>query len=151
LRNTLIKFGKHLFFGLLIILGGLFLYITIALAIGYLPYSDRPGPGWYKNQYGISFDDIRYVWGFILFLGIYILALLIIAYFVFRLFLFVGYNRIVFSIFGGLFIGFFSMYLTLGIGWYIAIDNSTTIAGGILGIIYGATLFPKFLKPQKEI
>jgi hypothetical protein len=32
------------------------------------------------------------------------------------------------------------------VGWYIAIDGSTNLTGGILGLIYRATLFPKLLK-----
>lgn len=121
--------------------------MTIAISIGYLPYSDRPGPGWYKKPFGISLDEVNYIWGFILFLGIYILGTLIIVYLFFRLFRLIGYNRIIFSILGGLIIGFLSLYCTLGIGWYIAIDRSTILAGGALGLIYGAMLFPKFLKP----
>ena len=144
------QFGRHLLFGLLIILGGLFLYMTIAISIGYLPYSDRPGPGWYKKPFGISWDETRYIWSFILFLGIYILGTLIIVYFLFRLFRLIGYNRIIYSILGGLIIGFLSLYWTYGIGWYIAIDGSTILTGGILGLIYGATLFPKFLKPMTK-
>lgn len=142
------QFGRHLLFGLLIILGGLFLYMTIAISIGYLPYSDRPGSGWYKKPFGISWDEISYIWSFILFLGIYILGTLIIVYFLFRLFRLIGYNKIIYSILGGLIIGFLSLYWTYGIGWYIAIDGSTILTGGILGVIYGATLFPKFLKPM---
>jgi len=144
------QFGRHLLFGLLIILGGLFLYMTIVISIGYLPYSDRPGPGWYKKPFGISWEVISYIWSFILFLGIYILGTLIIVYFLFRLFRLIGYNRIIYSILGGLIIGFLSLYWTYGIGWYIAIDGSTILTGGILGLIYGATLFPKFLKPMTK-
>ena len=124
--------------------------MTIVISIGYLPYSDRPGPGWYKKPFGISWEVISYFWSFILFLGIYILGTLIIVYFLFRLFRLIGYNRIIYSILGGLIIGFLSLYWTYGIGWYIAIDGSTILTGGILGLIYGATLFPKFLKPMTK-
>lgn len=30
------------------------------------------------------------------------------------------------------------------------IDGATTLAGGFLGLIYGATGSPKFLKPEKN-
>ena len=76
--------------------------------------------------------------------------MLIIVYLLFLLLRLVGYNRIVFAMLGGLIIGFLSLYMTLGIGWYIAIDGSTILAGGILGLIYGCTLFPKFLKPVNQ-
>ena len=122
--------------------------MTIALTLGYLMYSDRPGPGWVKKPIGISWSEINYITGFITFLGIYIIVTLIVVFFLFRLFRLIGYNRIVFSILGGLIIGLLSLYWTRGIGWYIAIDSSTVIVGGILGLLYGGTLFPKFLRPQ---
>jgi len=59
LKNSLKQFGQHLLFGSLIILGGLFLYMTIALAFGYLMYSDRPGPGWVKNL--LELVGVRYI------------------------------------------------------------------------------------------
>jgi hypothetical protein len=121
--------------------------MIFAIAVGYLPYSDRPGPGWYKKPFGIGRDELRFVFEFILFLGIYILGTLIIVYLLFRLLRLIGYNRIVYSILGGLVIGFFSLYWTFGIGWYIAIDSTSILVGGLLGLIYGATLFPRFLRP----
>ena len=143
------QFGLHLLFGLLIILGGIFIYMTIATSIGYLTYSDRPGSGWNKDV-GISIDALNFILGFIVFLGIYILPTLIVVYLLFLLFKLIGYNRIIFAILGGLIIGALSYYWTLGIGWYIAIDFSTVVVGGLLGVIYGATLFPKYLKsPDK--
>ena len=151
MKETLKNFGKHMLWGLLIILGGLFIYLAFTITIGYIPYSDRPGPGWHKEEVGISLQEISFIWGFIWFLGIYILGELIIVYWLFRLFRLLGFNKIVYSILGGLIIGFFTLYLTLGIGWYIAIDGSTVIIGGVLGLIYGATLFPKFVRPQNKL
>ena len=148
LKTSIQNFGKHLLWGLLIISGGLFLYMVFVQTIGYLPYSDRPGPGWYRNEISISWDQIVYILGFISMLSIYILAELILVYGLFLLFRLIGYNRITYSILGGIIVGFLSFYSTLGIGWYIAIDLSSVIAGGILGIIYGSTLFPVFLKPD---
>lgn len=147
--KTLKKFGKHLLFGTLIILGGLFLYMIFTISIGYIPYSDRPGSGWYDKDFGISWNEISAVLGFIIFLGIYIISSLAIVYLLFRLLRLIGYNRVVFKILGGLVIGILSSYWTMGIGWYIAIDGSTVIVGGILGLIYGSTLFPKYLQPHK--
>lgn len=150
LKENLLNFVKHLLWGVMIILGGLFLYMTLIQAIGYLPYSDRPGSGWYKDEFSLTWNEIEYIWGFIWFLGIYISVELIIVYFLFRLFRLIGYNRVVFAILGGLIIGFLSLYTTFGIGWYIAIDSSSVICSGILGIIYGSTLFPTYIKPIKK-
>lgn len=141
------NFGKHLLWGLAIILGGLFLYMVAALMVGYLPYSDRPGPGWYEGEIQMNWKGVKFIIDFILFLGIYITGSLVLVFLLFRIFRLFGYNRLVYSILGGLIIGFVSLYCTLGIGWYIAIDGSTVIAGGFLGCLYGATIFPKLLKP----
>jgi len=149
LKTNLKQFGKHVFFGLLIILGGLFLYMTITISIGYLPYSDRPGSGWFNKDFGISWPEINSILGFISLLSIYIISTLIFVYLLFRLIRLIGYNQVIFSILGGLVIGILSGYWTMGIGWYIAIDDSTVIVGGVLGLIYGATLFPKYLRPTK--
>ena len=151
MKKTIGQFGKHLLFGLLIILGGLFIYMTAAIYIGYLPYSDRPGPGWYDKDFGITWGEVKYVLGFIEFLGIYILGTLVVVYLLFMLFRLLGYNRIIYATLGGLIIGFLSFYMTLGIGWYIAIDASTIWIAGILGLVYGSTLFPLFLRPTKKL
>ena len=34
--------------------------MTIALAFGYLMYSDRPVPGWVKEPIGISWSEINF-------------------------------------------------------------------------------------------
>jgi hypothetical protein len=145
MKSILKNFAWHLFTGLLIIICGLFVYLFIIMLCGYLPYSDRPGPGWHKGMH-INSEEIMFIVDFLLFLSIYVLAELIIVFIVFRVIRLIGYNRIVFGFFGGLVFFFFTGYVTLGIGWYIALDFSTVIAGGILGAIYGATIFPKFLK-----
>ncbi|MDT0643066.1 hypothetical protein RM553_09525 [Zunongwangia sp. F363] len=146
MKKILKDLGKHILWSSLIVLGGLFLYMIIVQIIGYLPYSDRPGPGWQNDGNILSWQGISMIGGFISFLGIYILVSLLIIFGLFRIFRLFGYNRIVFSTLGGLAIGLISFYWTMGIGWYIAIDFSTIIAGGILGLIYGAFLFPRFLK-----
>ena len=145
------NFAKHILWGSVVILGGLFLYMVISEAVGYLPYSDRPGPGWYRGKVSIAAPDLSYISGFILFLGLYLLVWLIIVFLLFRLLRLIGYNRILFAILGGIIIGAVTFYLTLGAGWYIALDGSTVSVGALLGTIYGSTLFPKFLKPPESI
>ena len=133
MKQTLIRFAKHLLWGLLIILGDLFFYMVVVQAIGYLPYSDRPGPGWHDGLF-FSWSQISYIGGFIGLLGIYILAELVVVYLLFRLFRFIGFNRMVYGVLGGLLIGFLTAYITMGIGWYIAIDGSSVIVVGLLGL-----------------
>lgn len=147
LKTFFTQLGWHLLFSSLIILGGLFIYMSIAYSIGYLSYSDRPGPGWTDKSFGIDWETLLFIGNFVLFLGIYVIGTLLILYLLFKIFVLIGFNRIVYSIIGGITIGFLCFYWTAGIGWYIAIDFSTILVGGILGSIYGATLFPTFLNP----
>lgn len=144
-------FAKHIIYGLLTILGGLFLFMCLAICVGYIPYSDRPGPGWYNKPFGISSKEVYFILNFLIFLGIYILGSLIIVYFIFRLLRLVGYNKIVFSILGAITIGALSFYWTLGIGWYIALGSVPVYAGGIFGAVYGGFLFPRYLAPAPRI
>jgi hypothetical protein len=146
MSHSLRQLGAHLLWGTIVVLGGLFSYLNVALLLGYLPYSDRPGPGWHPGV-SLSLAELQSIGGFILFLSIYWLPTLLLIYFLFRLLRLVGYNRLVYAVLGGIIIGVAAGYVTLAIGWYIALDGSTVWAGIILGLLYGATLFPKFLKP----
>ena len=130
-------------------MGGLFLYMVVVQAIGYLPYSDRPGPGWYDES-SFSWNQISYIGGFIGFLGIYIFVELVVVYLLFLLFQMIGFNHVVYAILGGLIIGFLTAYITMGMGWYIAIDGSSVVVGGLLGAFYGAVMFPNAFRPYKE-
>ena len=121
--------------------------MCVSICVGYIPYSDRPGSGWYDKPFGISGEEVRFLFDFLIFLGVYILGSLVIVYFIFRLFRLVGYNKIVFAILGAIIIGALSFYWTLGIGWYIALGELTVYAGGLFGALYGAFLFPRFLAP----
>lgn len=149
MKQILIELGKHLLWGLLIILGGLFFYMVMVQEIGYLPYSDRPGRGWYDGL-PFSWSQISYIGGFIGLIGIYIFAELVVVYILFRLFRLMGFNHMVYAVLGGLVIGFLTAYITMGMGWYIAIDGSSVIVGGLLGAFYGAVLFPNIFRPRNE-
>ena len=75
------------------------------------------------------------------------MAALTLTFVVFRLLRLIGYNRIVFTLLGGLITGLVTFYVTLAIGWYIAINELTVIVAGGLGLAYGATLFPAIIHP----
>ena len=72
--------------------------MAVAVFVGYLHYSDRPGLGWYQKHLGISCDEIGYIRSFIRFVGIYILGTLFVIYLAFRLFCLIGYNRVLYSV-----------------------------------------------------
>lgn len=142
------KLGKHIFWGLLLILGGLFLYIITIWTIGYIPFTDNRSFGWQEEKLSISYDDINHIWQFIRLLAIYVFVELIIVYGIFSLFKLIGYNRLIYAVLGGIIIGLLTFYSALRTGWEIEVDISSIIAGGVFGFIYGTTLFPKYLKPR---
>jgi hypothetical protein len=48
---------------LLVVIGGTIAFLSLAPVFGYLPYSDRPGPGWYGRFPAISWAEfIETVW-----------------------------------------------------------------------------------------
>ncbi|MGM0582241.1 MAG: hypothetical protein ACQETL_16300 [Bacteroidota bacterium] len=150
MKPIVINFVKHLLFGSLIILGGIFSYLLIVRTLGYLPYSHAPGPGWY-DDYPIVWEEVEFFWDFILTLGIYVVGVLIVFFVLFKLFLRIGYNEKVYSALGAAAFSFSASFLTGITGWFIALDLSTIIVGGSLGSLYGAMLFPFYIKPiEKE-
>lgn len=142
LKRFLSGYARHLFWSLLTILGGLFLYLVTTLAIGYRPYSDRPRSGRHLEWELLDWNTLSFLFRFLFFLGIYLLAVLTLTFILFRLLRLIGYNRIVFALLGGLITGLVTFYVTLAIGWYIAISQVTVMVAGGLGFLYGATLFP---------
>ncbi|MDO7887893.1 hypothetical protein [Hymenobacter cheonanensis] len=146
MSHSVKQLGLHMLWGTSVVLGGLFCYLIVTLLIGYIPYSDRPGPGWHPGA-AISLAEIQFIGGFLLFMSIYWLPTLLLLYFLFRLLRLIGYNKLIYAVLGGIIIGIAAGYWTLAIGWYIALDESTVWAGSVLGLLYGAILFPKFLKP----
>lgn len=142
LKRFLSGYARHLFWSLLIILGGLFIYLVAALSVGYRPYSDRPRSGQHLNWELLDWHTLAFLFRFLLFLGAYLLAVLTLTFILFKLLRLIGYNRTVFALLGGLITGLVTLYVTLAIGWYIAINQVTVLVAGGLGLVYGATLFP---------
>lgn len=150
MKTNYINFVKHLLFGSLIILGGLFLYLIIVRLMGYLPYSHDPGPGWYPDQYALNWEETLFFLKFIFFLGIYLVPTLAVIFGFFKLLLRIGYNKAFYAISGSVIIGLSTAYWIWRTGGYLAFDVYTIIAGELLGIVYGAMLFPFYIKPIKK-
>jgi hypothetical protein len=150
LKHFLSGYARHLFWSLLIILGGLFIYLVLALAVGYRPYSDRPRSGLQLQWELLDWGTLSFLFRFLLFLGAYLLAVLTLTFIFFKFLRLIGYNRIVFALLGGLITGLVTFYVTLAIGWYIAINELTVIVAAGLGLVYGATLFPLIINQHKH-
>lgn len=135
--------GKYL----LIVVGGTILFLILSPVAGYVPYSDRPGPGWHGNPFEITWEDFtgnaRYMFGFSIFLSMYAIFNAVILYAVVRLLEKFHVHKTIVAIIGAVFSGFLSSYMVAGIGWYIAIGLTAIIVSLILGVIFGAFVLPK--------
>ncbi len=132
---------------LAVVLGGTSLFLIVAPVIGYLPYSDRPGPGWYGLFAGASLEGLLRSFGFVL--GWAILALpsslfaIVPTWSVVRLFEWAGLPRLLNAGVGALVGGFTTLYFVLGMGWYIALDSYTPLLSALLGALVGARYVPR--------
>lgn len=128
----------------LTVAGGTVLLLLVLSGIGYLPYSDRPGPGWHAAH----IPTLREI-GFYLSFGTFFLVTLSLFWGV-ALFLFarclgwLSAPRPLVAVSGAIAAGFVTCMGVAGAGWYIAIAAFPVYAAGILGLLFGALLLPRF-------
>jgi len=114
---------------------------------GYLPYSDRRGPGWIGKFPAIGWADfwhgVGFMFGWALLLVPYAIVAGLIVFALARLLERFKVPRLVVAIVAALLAGFVSGYIVLGIGWYIAIAGAPVYFAAVLGLIYGGCLLPR--------
>jgi hypothetical protein len=121
---------------------GTFLFLVGSSVVGYLAYSDRPGPGWGRDN--LSWTEVKFFASWLPFL-IYPLLYLGAALFPFaRMLGWFRSPRWLLRVFGGLFAGIASLIAVMAAGWYIAISQYPVYAGAVSGMIYGVVLLPRF-------
>jgi hypothetical protein len=123
-----------------------------ASALGYLPYSDRPGPGWGSVAPHLpGVDELGY------FSGWAAILLLPMCYF-FGSFLFIflawiGWLKapawLVRAV-AGVFCAGLSILSVAAAGWYIAIAAFVPPSVGILGLIFGALALPRIAHTRQR-
>ncbi len=132
---------------LLVVVGGIVCFLCLAPVFGYLPYSDRPGPGWIGRFPGITWGDflgvVSFLLGWALLLTPYAIVAALILFGVARLLERIRTPRLIVAVVGALLAGFVSGYIVEGIGWYIAIAEPPVHVAELLGIIFGAWLLPR--------
>jgi hypothetical protein len=135
-------------FFVLLVAGGTLVVLCVSLLIGYLPYSDRPGPGWHAA--GLSAEDLKFflswerlllpsvaIWGLVLgALGQVLGAFRAPRWFV--------------AIVGAVLGGYLSLLTVAGVGWYIAIAAVPVYAAGLAGAVFGALLLPRYSLLKKD-
>ncbi len=130
-----------------VVVGGVTLFLILAPVVGYLPYSDRPGPGWYGTFPALSLREFVANTGAMLGSGLFFAVLFVIPgavavlvlrgveRFVHRL----AWRRAIGTLVGALFAG----YWMLGAGWYISAGLPLLILAVILGAFAGAWLLTR--------
>jgi hypothetical protein len=132
---------------LAIVVGGLLGFLSLAPVFGYLPYSDRPGPGWFGQSPAVSMSEFLRGVGFQLGWS----ALLLPNAALSGLALFVVVRALehfrtppwIIAVVGALLGGVVSGYMVLGIGWYIAMAAAPVYFAAVLGLLFGALLLPR--------
>ena len=131
--------------------GGLTLFLILAPLFGYLPYSDRPGPGWHGTFPAMGWNEFwRNAYGMLAF-GAFIAILIALGGAIivalmrtaehFRLPL-LGVR-----ISGAIVSGLITAYFVLGAGWYISLGIAGWIVAIVLGVVAGGWLLPDRPRP----
>jgi hypothetical protein len=125
---------------------GLVITLTVSSAVGYLPYSDRPGPGWIGPSF--SFGQLGYYlsWSTLLLLpsAIYTTGIFVFA----RLLSLFDAPLVVIRIIGALSAAFIGLVLASGVGWYISMAAFPAYVAAGLGVAWGGVLLPRYLGPK---
>ncbi len=132
----------------LIVGGGTVLVLVASSAIGYLPYSDRPGPGWHAAHIP-GLREIGFYLSFAVFFVITFCLFWGTALFVFvRCLGWLSAPRLFVAVTGGIAAGFVTVMGAAGAGWYIAIAAFPVYASSILGLLFGILVLPRFANPR---
>jgi hypothetical protein len=137
----LFDWAKSLGLFVVVVATGTFLFLVSSTIVGFLPYSDRPGPGWGRGAF--SWHEVGFFVGWLPLL-IYPLLFLGLSLFPFvRLLGWFRAPRWLLRVFGTVFSGLSAFVAVMAAGWYIAISQYPVYAGALSGIVYGAILLPR--------
>jgi MFS family permease len=138
----------------LVLAGGITLLLLASSAIGYLPYSDRPGPGWFSPHLP-RLEELRFFAGWaVFFIGPFALLWGVVLYIFTSTIAQLGSPKLLARIFGGVFAGALGFLGVAAAGWYIAISSVGVYGAAILGLTFGSVLLPRFVNfpalPQRR-
>jgi hypothetical protein len=127
------------------------LLMLVYSAIGYLPYSDRPGPGWGNIPvHWPTLEEIGYFsgWALLLLPPAYFMGQLIFVFIV--LVRWFSAPQWLARALGGLFCAGFGMLAVAAAGWYIAAAPAVDDGAGIFAFVLGAWGLPR-ISPSREM
>lgn len=149
LKCELVRFVKRWFgwvnlYNLVVIVTILALLLGCS-AVGYLPYSDRPGPGWGNVPAHLPrLEEIQYFAGWTVFL------IPMCAFWGSVIFFFAAWAtwfrtpRWLVRVLGILFCGFLALLAAAAAGWYISIAAFPVYGAGVAGGLFGGLMLPRF-------
>jgi hypothetical protein len=142
--RVLLRFVKSVALYLATVVGGVTLFLIFAPLFGYLPYSDRPGPGWFAQFPALSWGQFwSNAWGMLGY-GLF-LAILFLIPAGLGVLLIMGLERVVSHSLtrrglAALVAAVAAGWWMLGAGWYISAGMPLLVAAILLGAIAGGWL-----------
>lgn len=143
MRRFLVDLGKTAGTYLLIVGGGTVVLLLATTFIGYLSYSDRPGPGWYGLRGGITLREVRFLLSWAVFLVIPAVVVGAVLFVSVQLLLWIRTPRWLIATIGAAASALLSLILVGATGWIIAIGAVPVYGAALLGGVYGGWLLPK--------
>ena len=132
---------------LLVVAGGLTLFLILSPLFGYLPYSDRPGPGWFGRFPAVGWAEFwSNAWRMLSY-GAFIALLIAIGGALCALLIRgAEYFRapvLAVRIGGGLVTAVVTAWFVMGAAWYIALGLAGWVVSIGLGLVAGAWILPR--------
>jgi hypothetical protein len=128
----------------LFLAGGTFLLLVAVSAIGYLPYSDRPGPGWYAAHIPNLHEVGYYASWATFFVGPFALLWGTLLFVLVRALGWFATPRWLVRTIAVIFAFFLSLVGLAATGWYIAIAGVVVYGGAVIGSLFGGWILPRF-------
>ena len=128
-----------------VVIGGIAAFMALGMVFGYLPLSDRPGPGWYGPGETISSLPIVWQWVSLNWWSppMYGPAVFVIVK---AVSLIPRLARIVVRVIASVLAAGVAVLWVVATGWFFALALSVQWAGILAGIAYGACVVPRILR-----
>ena len=124
--------------------------LLLSSSFGYLPYSDRPGPGWWGRVHWPSWAEFATYIGFSPWFA-YFCLYFGLGLFGLSLVLSVAASpRWLNRLLGGSIAAAAAGLAVMSAGWYLALAEIGPDAAIIIGLLYGVFLFPRFIQPRPQ-
>ena len=140
-------FAKSVALYLGVVAGGLTVFLIFAPLFGYLPYSDRPGPGWHGSFPALGWADFwnnsLQMAGFGVFIALLIASGGAIVVGLIRLTERFHAPLIAVRVGGAILSALVTAYFVMGAGWYISLGLPAWIVSVALGTVAGGWLLPR--------